>query len=237
VTHEAATTVKELPEALPAGERILWQGAPSWRSLYRRAFHARTLAIYFACLLALRGANVIWDGGTLMQTAVAMLWLLPVAVLALGILALMAWLIVRSTWYTLTDARVIMRIGVVLEITFNFPFKVIDAAGLHLYADGTGDIPMCFMEGEQIAYVHLWPHARPWRFRHTEPMLRCVPEAAKVAQLLARAMAARSGGTALPVRETESRETRSREIGSHVIGSAGYSEAGKTAAHTAASAA
>lgn len=200
MTHEAATTVKELPEALPGGERILWQGAPDWTSLYRRAFHSRTLMVYFSALLALRGANVIWGGGTAVEAAIAMLWLLPAAVFALAVLALVAWLNARATWYTVTDHRVVMRLGVVLEITFNFPFKVIDTAGLRLHADGTGDITLTFMEGEQIAYAHLWPHARPWRFRRTEPMLRCIPEAAKVAELLARAMVANTGGAALPFR-------------------------------------
>lgn len=199
MTHEAATTVRELPEELPTGERILWRGAPQWTALYRRAFHARTLTIYFAVILALRGGNVLIDGGTLVEAAIAILWLLPVAAFALAMLALVAWLTARATWYTVTDRRVVLRAGIVLEITFNFPFKVIDSAGLCLYPDGTGDIPLSFMQGEQIAYAHLWPHARPWRFRHTEPMLRCVPEAARVAQLLARSMAAQTGGTALHI--------------------------------------
>lgn len=202
MTHEAATTVKELPEALPADEHILWQCAPNWRSLYRRALHGRTLAIYFSLLLVLRAANVLWEGGSVADAVVAVLWLAPIALFALGVLALVAWLTARATWYTLTDRRVIMRVGIVLEITFNFPYKVIDAAGLHLYPNGTGDIPFRFMEGEQIAYVHLWPHARPWRLRRTEPMLRCVPDAERVAELLARAIAGQSGGSAIPVRMT-----------------------------------
>lgn len=188
MTHESATTVKELPEALPQGEHILWRGCPEWRSLYRRAFHGRTLAIYFAVLLALRGATVLWFGGTVGAAAIAILWLLPAALFSLGVLALLAWLSARATWYTITDRRVCMRIGVVLEITFNFPFQVIDSAGLHLYPDRSGDIPLMFMDGEQIAYVHLWPHARPWHLRRTEPMMRCVPDAAKVAELLAGAI-------------------------------------------------
>jgi hypothetical protein len=52
---------------------------------------------------------------------------------------------------------------------------------------------MAFMDGEQIAYPHLWPHVRPWHFRRTEPMLRCVPDAAKVAGLMAQALAESAG--------------------------------------------
>ncbi|MEO8011083.1 MAG: photosynthetic complex putative assembly protein PuhB, partial [Dokdonella sp.] len=110
-----------------------------------------------------------------------------------------AWLTARASWYTITDQRVVMRIGIVLEVTYNFPFKVIDEVGLRMYADGTGDLPLCFMPGEQIAYVHLWPHAKPWHVRRTQPMMRCVPDAANVAALLSRAMATRTGGSALPI--------------------------------------
>ncbi len=199
MTHEAATTVKELPEALPEGERILWQGGPAWRSLWRRAFHGRTIAIYFAALILLRGINVWWGGGSLLDAIVAMAWLLPAALFALAVVTVVAWLTARASWYTITDRRVVMRIGIVLEVTYNFPFKVIDEVGLRVYADGTGDLPLCFMPGEQIAYVHLWPHAKPWHLRRTQPMMRCIPDATSIAALLSGAMAARTGGSALPI--------------------------------------
>ena len=44
-----------LPEPLPAGERILWQGAPDWRALAVHVFHVRKLAAYFAGILRVRG--------------------------------------------------------------------------------------------------------------------------------------------------------------------------------------
>jgi hypothetical protein len=214
VTLEITHAVRELPGPLPAGERVLWQGAPAWRDLFRVVFHARALAVYFALLLALRGLNVLWDGDGLTAAAVAILWLLPAALFALAVLALVSVLIARTTWYTITSQRVVMRIGVVLEVTFNFPFKVIDTAGLRLLHDGTGDIPLRFMPGEQIAYAHLWPHARPWRFKRSEPMLRCVPDAARVAGLLAQAIVDSSGGRALPVASrSESGSTGNTAVG------------------------
>ncbi len=197
MTLEITHAVRALPGPLPPGERVLWQGAPAWRDLFRVVFHARALALYFAILLSLRGLNVIWDGGGLGAAEVAMLWLLPAALFALAVLALVSFLIARTTWYTITSQRVVMRIGVVLEVTFNFPFKVIDTAGLRMLHDGTGDISLRFMPGEQIAYAHLWPHARPWHFKRSEPMLRCVPDAARVAALLAQAIVDHSGGKAL----------------------------------------
>ena len=47
------------------------------------------------------------------------------------------------------------------------------------------------MIGERgFGYALLWPHARPWRYRSPEPMLRAVPDAQAVAARLTRACAA-----------------------------------------------
>jgi len=37
--------VKGLPEHLPQGEVMLWQGSPHWQSLALRAFHIRKVAL------------------------------------------------------------------------------------------------------------------------------------------------------------------------------------------------
>lgn len=185
--------VRGLPEHLPAGETMLWQGSPDWRSLALRAFHARKLAIYFALLLAWRVASLAWDGGTLREAAGAVAFLFPFAAAAVGLAYLVAWMMARAAVYTITNRRVIMRIGVVLEVTFNLPYRAIDAAELRRYPDGTGDIPLALAGDTRIAYAHLWPHARPWRVARPQPMLRCVPDAAHVAALLARSLALAGG--------------------------------------------
>ena len=184
-----------LPEPLPTGERLLWQGAPDWRSLARHAFHVRGLSIYFGVLLAARAANEVANGGGAPEVAGAVAWLLPVAVFALGILGLLAYLSSRSTLYTITNKRVVMRVGIVLTLTFNLPFKSIASAGFRARPGGTGDIPLALVGSDKIAYVHLWPHARPWRIASPEPMLRCVPDAQAVAGLLARAWSDATGGS------------------------------------------
>jgi hypothetical protein len=189
-----ASAVQALPQALPAGERVLWQGAPQWRQVFLRVFHARKLLVYFGLLLALRAAFTIADGGGASEAALSVLWLVPAPLFVLAMVAVLSWLVERTTWYTVTSRRVVMRIGMVLEVTFNFPFKVIDAVSLRQHPGGYGDIALAFMDGEQIAYPHLWPHARPWHFRRTQPMLRCVPDAARVAGLLAQSLAEAGGG-------------------------------------------
>jgi hypothetical protein len=182
-----------LPEPLPRGERILWQGAPDWRVLAREALHTRTLSIYFAVLLALRATTVLSGGGSALDAAEAVLWLLPLAVAAIAVLSLMAWLIARTSVYTITDKRVVMRIGVVLSITFNLPHAQIESAGLRENRDTSGDITLLLADTDRIAYVHLWPHARPWQVKRTQPMLRALPQARTVAALLAQALAESAG--------------------------------------------
>lgn len=185
-----------LPEPLPADERVLWQGSPQWRVMARRIFHVRKLALYFGVILAARAATVLSGGGTTAEALIAALWLLPPVLLALGMVTLMAWMSSRTTVYTITDRRVVMRVGVVLSLTFNLPFGRIAAAGLRTRRDGSGDIPLTLAAGEKIAYVHLWPHARPWRLARPEPMLCSVANAAQVAQVLAQAWSGVTGQAA-----------------------------------------
>ncbi|MFM9927322.1 photosynthetic complex putative assembly protein PuhB [Variovorax sp. H27-G14] len=182
-----------LPEKLPAAERLLWQGSPDWQRLTRSALHVRGLAAYFAVLIVWRGANALASGGHAVDALVAMAWLLPLAVMAIATLVGLGWLSARTSVYTITDRRIVMRVGIVLTVTFNLPYSAIDSASLHANADGTGDVALALRDDAQIAYVHLWPHARPWHVKRTQPMLRALPNAREVAALLAGALAASAG--------------------------------------------
>jgi len=197
VSEHEDEPVRGLPEALPEGERILWQGAPRWQAVARHVFHAGALAVYFGVMVAWRAGAVLADGGSIGEAIRAMLWLAPLVAAALAIVGLIAWLAARTTMYTITNRRVAMRVGVVLTVTFNLPFRVIDAAELRLHHDGTGDIALALGGSDRIAYLHLWPHARPWRFGRPQPMLRAVPYASHVAEILSRAVAAAPGPAAV----------------------------------------
>ncbi|RZU02869.1 photosynthetic complex putative assembly protein PuhB [Rivibacter subsaxonicus] len=187
-----------LPEPLPAGERLLWQGAPDWRRLAVHAFHVRKLALYFALLLALHATGSIADGRSPADTLAAMLVVLPLPLLAIAIALGLAWLSARTTLYTLTDRRVVLRVGIVLSLTFNLPYRCIESAGLRSLAGGHGDIPLVLKAPDRIAWLHLWPHARPWQLARPQPMLRCVAEASQVARLLSQAWAASNGLASAP---------------------------------------
>jgi hypothetical protein len=183
-----------LPERLPDNEKILWQGSPDARVLARSAFHIRKLALYFAALMALQAANVAADGASAADVLLALVW--PAGLSALALLGVwtLAWLTARTAVYTVTDRRVVMRIGIVLTLTFNLPLRTIESAAMRQGSGGHGDIVLALKGPDHIAWLHLWPHARPWHLTRTQPMLRALPQVADVAALLQRAWSAQTGG-------------------------------------------
>ncbi len=182
-----------LPEALPRSERLLWQGTPDFTALARSAFHLQTLAIYFGVLLVLRAGSLVSDGLSLSDTLFGLALTCGIALLALAAIAALAWMTTRTTVYTITDKRVVMRIGIVLTLTFNLPLRMIDSAGLRKRNDASGDIVLKLRGNDHIAWLNLWPHVRPWRLARPEPMLRAVPNADHVATLLSNAWSQANG--------------------------------------------
>jgi len=58
------------------------------------------------------------------------------------------------------------------------------------HADGTEDIVLSLSPHHKIAWLALWPHARPWRVKRPEPMLRALPVTSSAAAIISRALAA-----------------------------------------------
>lgn len=189
--------VRGLPEPLPEGERMLWQGSPDFGALARRAFHVRKVALYFGLLMAWRFAADLLDGQSAAAAAGSALGLVPLALAGTGLLAVLAWFTARETVFTITDRRVVLRFGVALTMAVNVPFKVIESAALRLHPDGTGDLPLTLSSEQRIGWLVNWPYVRLGR--RTQPMLRAVPDAERVARLLSEALARHSGGTATAV--------------------------------------
>ena len=174
--------VRGLPGFLPKDEEILWQGTPDWKRLAVSALHVRKVAVYFMVLAVLGMVSGSWTG---------VLATIGIGIAGIGILALIAWGTARSTVYTLTNRRVVLRIGIALPKCINVPLSLIKSADLNINTDGTGDIPLTLNGEQRLGYLQLWPHARAWKLAVPQPMLRAVPDAQKVATLLARACGAR----------------------------------------------
>lgn len=183
----ATEPIPGLPEHLPQGERILWQGRPDWRALAKRAFHVRLLAVYAIIAIVWRAVTVVYDGGAVWEALVSVGILVGVCGAGLAVLAGLAYVSARGTVYTVTSKRLVMRFGIALQLTVQIPFSKIGAANLKRYGDGTGDIPVT-VSGKRVSYAVMWPHVRPWHLLRPEPMLRCVTDPEKVADLLATAL-------------------------------------------------
>lgn len=186
-----------LPERLPFDERILWQGSPDFGALARRVFHLRKLALYFGLLMAATVVPALMQGADVLTALVALKWLAPLTVLGLSSVALLAWLTARTTVYTLTNKRMVMRVGIVLTVTFNLPLKALSGAALRRHPGGFGDISLALAGRDRIAWLQLWPSVRPWRFTRPEPTLRAVADAESVARQVTQAWTAATGGAAL----------------------------------------
>ena len=182
-----------LPAPLPDGERLIWRGSPDpWR-LAARAFRLPMVGAYFVALGGWQLGAAVHEGATLAQMADRVSWTAGLGVAAIAILAGLGYAIAKNTFYTVTTRRVIVRHGVAMPMAINVPFSKIDHAGLKAYADATGDIPFTLAPGNKIPRLLLWPHTQPFSYRTATPMLRAVPNAARVAGLVGEAMAAAAG--------------------------------------------
>lgn len=182
--------VPGLPQRLPPGEGVLWQGAPSWWPFARRAMHLRGLAFYFSLLIAWQVTEAVLAGGGLAEVLAAPALSIALALTCLGILALIGRASAKATLYTITNRRLVMRVGVALPVTINLPFAAIRSAAVRRHADGTEDIVLDLMPEHRVSALALWPHLRPWRMGRTAPMLRALPAASAASPVLARALAA-----------------------------------------------
>jgi len=192
-----------LPEKLPKGERILWQGSPDTKTILSKVFHIKLLSIYFGLLLAYRLVSGFSDGESVTNILYSALTILALSVLGLGLVGLIGYLIASTAVYTITNKRVVMRIGIVLNMTFNFPLKMIESADCGFAKDGAGDIYLKLSKGTKIAIFHLWPHSRPGKWAIPQPTLRGIKNCAEVAKILVDAWAIENNVIARSVQSHE----------------------------------
>ncbi len=188
--YDPGEPVPGLPELLPDGEVILWQGAPSALAMARRGFHGTLIAIYFGVLAASSAISSLMDGMAPLPAVLSGAHFILIGAVAFGILALLGYVVHRTTLYTITSKRVVMRFGMALPMTLNIPFTQIAAADVKLFSNGTGDVAFTPKNGLPLTYVHLWPHARGFKLAQPQPAMRCIADAKGVGELLAKAIVA-----------------------------------------------
>lgn len=182
--------VPGLPEELPDGERMLWQGAPDWRSVALHTLHVRKLAIYFAALLAMRQLWLSGAGQSFADDLAGSSGLIFSALLVIGLLTFLARLVARTTLYTITSKRVVLRIGIALPMTLNLPFSRLKSADLRRRKGGSGDIILQLGNDERLSYMVLWPHVKFRSILGAQPSMRSLADPDTAAQCLAEAIEA-----------------------------------------------
>lgn len=185
-----------LPERLPSGEFIVWQGSPDVGALASSAFHIKKLAIYFAVLIAACAWPALEEGAGVMAVLMSIQWIAPLALIGLGSVWMLAYLTSRTTVYTLTNKRIVMRLGIVFTVSFNLPLKQVAAADVRMLSNGFGDITLALKGSDRIAWIHLWPSVRPWKIEKPEPTLRAIPHAQEVSVKLRDAWSQTTGQAA-----------------------------------------
>lgn len=174
--------VPGLPAYLPEGEKMLWQGAPDWRQFAIRTMHIRKVAMYFVALLIWR----VVDSGSVAGHLVFVV----LSAAGLGLLALLAFWMARSTLYTITSRRIVLRFGIAIPMSINLPFTRIDALNVRQKSATCTDISIGIKQNpdQYLSYIVMWPHARPWRFGDVQPMMRCLVDGEAVAEILQNAV-------------------------------------------------
>ena len=112
--------IRGLPERPPEGKVILWQGQPNWLRLTIDSLNLWWVLAYFIFLFAWRLISV----SDLMPIDQALLVSFPFLALALIVallLLLVGFIQAKATVYTITNKRIVMRIGACLLYTSPSP--------------------------------------------------------------------------------------------------------------------
>jgi hypothetical protein len=182
--------VPGLPARLPQGEHIVWQGAPVASIVLRRLLRARLVGIAFAAMAAWSVALGVNAGEGAALLGARLLYAAAGAAMVLGLMALYARLVARTSLYTITNKRIVMRIGIAISASFNLPYAQISEAGFRSAEDGSGDIALGLAKGHGLSSAVFFPHQKGGIWRALEPQLICLADVRAVAALLAKEMQA-----------------------------------------------
>ena len=174
-----------LPDHLPEGERLIWQGRPDWKQLANHAFHVRKVAAYFAAIIVGQAVLRLANGASLSQAMDAVPVLLGLTFAACAILLVLAYASAKTTHYTLTSKRALMKVGIALPVIINIPYRQVDSVSFAVTSGNRGNIVFKTGGGIRLAYLLLWPHTRPWHLTKPQPTFRDIADVETVASRLA----------------------------------------------------
>ncbi len=177
---------------LPAGEHVLWSGAPDQRSLARYFLRERWV-LGFVAVSATIGLVDAWQHGgvnmipRLVGVSTLSALLLVIAVVSIRVLA---WRIAVSSKYVITDKRVFFNIGMVMRADANIPYSSVDGVDLLRRSDGSADLMVSLSGTQEIPWLLLFPHMT-WRgSTRGRPTFRAVKDSQLAAEAVVGALRA-----------------------------------------------
>jgi hypothetical protein len=146
--------------------------------------YLKYIAFYLVALIAARTGYLILDGEPVATWSGMLVWQVLASAFVMLLIVGLAAVYSRTTRYSLTNERLIIKTGAAITIHINLPLQQIIAADLREYSDDTGDITLQVSRAEKLYWLLIWPNVRSWWIRPLRPVLRGLKDAQAVAHLL-----------------------------------------------------
>ena len=174
---------KNVLDAIPDGESILWKGKPSLWGFSWHLFGLKWITVYL-CILTI--VSIARFSVTDFQTAffIDFLPFFLSGIFASFILFGLAAVQTFGTVYIITENRVIIKTGAALSFLISMPFKKIKGVDLQKRLGSIGTISFELFSEKRVPYISCWPSVRPWKFKKTQPAFSCIGSVDEVATIL-----------------------------------------------------
>ena len=174
---------KNILDAIPNGESILWKGRPSLWGFSWNLFGLKWITLYLSMLSIVSVARFFAsDFYTAFYVDFLPFFLSGIfaSIILIGLAAIQAY----STVYIITENRVIIKTGAALSFLISMPFKKIKEVNLQKRGASIGTISFELFSNKRVPYISCWPSVRPWKFKKTQPAFSCVRSVDEVATIL-----------------------------------------------------
>ena len=174
---------KNILDAIPNGESILWKGRPSLWGFSWNLFGLKWITLYLSILSIVSVARFFAsDFYTAFYVDFLPFFLSGIfaSIILIGLAATQTY----STVYIITENRVIIKTGAALSFLISMPFKKIKEVNLQKRGASIGTISVELLSEKRVPYISCWPSVRPWKFKRTQPAFSCIGSVDEVATIL-----------------------------------------------------
>ena len=175
--------LKNILDAIPNGESILWKGRPSLWGFSWNLFGLEWITLYLSMLSIVSVARFFAsDFYTAFYVDFLPFFLSGIfaSIILIGLAATQTY----STVYIITENRVIIKTGAALSFLISMPFKKIKEVNLQKRGASIGTISFELLSEKRVPYISCWPSVRPWKFKRTQPAFSCIGSVDEVATIL-----------------------------------------------------